>query len=124
MFCQGITISFEENTLNNLLLPGTTIEVIMPVSKLAFTSCTKPSLLPSTILITSLCLKSNPLFPIKTPQESIFKRKNYIIIYLKLMKKTEDKKAQKLFKVFFKKVLTGDEKSSIIEKYQAEHMKI
>lgn len=40
------------------------------------------------------------------------------------MKKTEDKKAQKLFKVFFKKVLTGDEKSSIIEKYQAEHMKI
>ena len=30
----------------------------------------------------------------------------------------------KLFKIFFKKVLTEDEKSSIIKKYQAEHMKI
>lgn len=41
-------------------LPGTIIEVIVPVFKSAVTSWTNPSLFPLLILITSLCLKSNP----------------------------------------------------------------
>ena len=78
IFCQGITMSlFCENIFKNLLFPGTIIDVmvarlivvlfygtmicvIFPVSKSAHTSCTYPNLLPSLILITSLCLKSKP----------------------------------------------------------------
>ena len=60
----SITISLElENIFSILLLPGTIIEVIVPLSKSAHTSCTNPSLLPSFMFITSLCLKSKPLFP-------------------------------------------------------------
>ena len=55
----SITISLElENIFSILLLPGTIIEVIVPLSKSAHTSCTNPSLLPSFMFITSLCLKS------------------------------------------------------------------
>lgn len=43
IFCQGISISpLCENILNSLLLPGTIIDVILPVSKSAQTSCTYP----------------------------------------------------------------------------------
>ena len=43
IFCHGMTISLLlANILRNLLLPGTIIDVIVPVSKLAVTSCTKP----------------------------------------------------------------------------------
>ena len=51
------------NIFNILLLPGTIIDVIIPLSKSAHTSCTNPNLFPSLIFITSLCLKSNPLLP-------------------------------------------------------------
>lgn len=63
MFSHGIVISLLlVNIPNNLLLlPGTIIDVIVPVFKSAVTSCTNPSLFPSFIFITSLCLKSNPL---------------------------------------------------------------
>ena len=64
---QGMTnSSFEENKLKNFVLPGTIISFIVPVSKSAVTSWTKPSRFPSIILITSLCLKSKPfLYDIK-----------------------------------------------------------
>ena len=53
----------EREQLYNSILSDI-IEVILPVSKSAHTSCTKPSLFPSVILITSLCLKSIPFCPI------------------------------------------------------------
>ena len=50
----------EEKKLINLVEPGTIIEVIVPVSKSALTSWTKPKRLAFVMLITSLCLKSKP----------------------------------------------------------------
>ena len=49
------------NKFNLLLVPGTTIELILPSSKQASTSVTYPNFLPLDKLITSLCLKSMAL---------------------------------------------------------------